>query len=264
MSMPLDTSEGRELYGGDPQLYSAGRPDYPSDIYEILTLAGLGPRTRVLEVGPGTGLVTQHLLDEGADVTAVEANRDMVDHLRREFIGRALSVVHAPFEDADVTPGAFDLAVAATSFHWVAQPAGWQNLFKSLRPGAWAVIWWMLFEDPTAVDDFDIASRQILGGSPSLPAGSGSVPFQMDSESRTADFTGAGMLEVQAQYVRKPYTLSAQQVRNLYATMAIVIRRPNSDQLRVLDAIEQLVLDDFGGQVERTFVTTLYQGRKPL
>ena len=264
MSMPLDTSEGRRLYGGDPRAYSAGRPDYPAAVYEVLASAGLGPRRRVLEVGPGSGLVTRHLLDAGVDVTAVEANKDMADHLRDEFIGRSLNVVQAPFEEALLASGAFDLAVAATSFHWVAQPAGWQNLIEALRPGAWAVIWWMLFEDPTALDDFDIASRQILTGSSSLPEGSGAVPFQMDSESRTADLTGAGFVEVQARFVRTTNRLSAGQVKNLYATMALVLRRPKSDQARVLDAIEQLVLDRFGGQVDRTFVTTLYQGRRPL
>ncbi len=37
--------------------------------------------------------------------------------------------------------GGFDLAVAATSFHWVDQAQGWPKLKACLRPGAWAVIW---------------------------------------------------------------------------------------------------------------------------
>lgn len=264
MSMPRDTSEGRRLYGGDPRGYSAGRPDYPLGVYEILASAGLGPRCRVLEVGPGAGLVTRHLLDAGADVTAVEANKEMADHLQNEFIERALSVIKAPFEEAQLASGAFDLAVAATSFHWVAQPAGWQNLIETLRPGAWAIVWWMLFEDPAALDEFDVASRQILAGSPSRLEGPEAVPFQMDTKSRMADLESVGFMEVRAQFIRTTYRLSAEQIKNLYATMAVVLRRPKSDQLRLLDAIEQLVVDRFGGQVNRTFVTTLYRGRRPL
>lgn len=264
MSVPLDSSEGRQLYGADPTAYSAGRPDYPPAVYETLASAGLGSGCVALEVGPGTGLVTRHLLEAGADVTAVEANADMVDHLRDEFVGVPLEVVHAPFEEAQLASGAFDLAVAATSFHWVAQPAGWQMLVEALRPGAWAVIWWMLFEDPMALDDFDTASRGILGGSPSLPNGSKDVPFQVDSDSITTEFTAAGFGEVHFRFVRATYRLNAQDVRNLYATMAVVLRRPKTEQVRILDAIEQLVLDRFGGHIERTFLTTLYQGRKPL
>lgn len=264
MSLPLDTSEGRQLYGVDPRGYSAGRPDYPDDVFEVLVSAGLGPRCRVLEVGPGTGLVTRHLLDAGANVTAVEANEDMAAHLRDECVGRPLTIVRAPFEEANLEPSVFDLAVAATSFHWVAQPAGWRNLVRALRPGARAIIWWMLFEDPTALDEFDFVSQQLLGGSPSLCEPNGPVPFQMDVESRTADFAGAGFVEVQGQFVRKTYGLNAEQVRNLYSTMAIVLRKPEPEQAKVLSEIEQLVLDRFGGQVERTFLTALYQGRKPL
>ena len=55
--------EGRRLFGLDPAGYRAGRPDYPGAIYETLVQrCGLGPTARVLEIGPGTGLVTRHLL----------------------------------------------------------------------------------------------------------------------------------------------------------------------------------------------------------
>jgi SAM-dependent methyltransferase len=263
MSSPLDTSEGRQLYGVDPRAYSNGRPDYPGDVYEVLVSAGLGPECRVLEVGPGTGLVTRHLLDAGANVTAVEANEGMADHLRDECDGRPLTIVRAPFEEANLETSAFDLAVAATSFHWVAQPAGWRNLIRALRYGGRAIIWWMLFEDPTALDEFDFASKEILGGSPSSYEPNGPLPFQMDVDSRTADLAGAGFADVQGQFFRKTYVMSAEQVRNLYSTMAIVLRKPEPEQTKVLGEITQLVLDRFGGQVERTFLTALYHGQKP-
>jgi SAM-dependent methyltransferase len=173
-------------------------------------------------------------------------------------------VVVAPFEEANLEPSAFDLAIAATSFHWVAQPAGWGNLIRALRPGGRAIIWWMLFEDPTALDEFDFASQKILGGSPSLGEPNRPLPFQMDVDSRTSDLVGAGFVDVQGRFVRKTYRLSAEQVTNLHSTMAIVLRKPEPEQATVLNEIMQLVLDRFGGQVERTFLTAIYQGRKPL
>ncbi|MDR1454421.1 MAG: 16S rRNA (adenine(1518)-N(6)/adenine(1519)-N(6))-dimethyltransferase RsmA [Tannerella sp.] len=39
----------------------------------------------VLEVGPGTGVLTRCLLDEGHDLTVVEIDRESVDYLRRHF-----------------------------------------------------------------------------------------------------------------------------------------------------------------------------------
>jgi hypothetical protein len=45
--------------------------------------------------------------------------------------------------------------------------------------------------------------------------------------------------------------------------MATVIRRPPSEQQVLLDQIEVLATDTFGGRVERNFVTALYTGRCP-
>ena len=55
-----------------PNDYDA-RPDYPPEVFELLVEhAELGPGTRVLEIGPGTGQATLPMLALGAHVTAVE------------------------------------------------------------------------------------------------------------------------------------------------------------------------------------------------
>jgi len=46
----------RTLFDGVAELYAASRPGYPAEIIEFLTAtAGVGPGSRVLEVGCGTG-----------------------------------------------------------------------------------------------------------------------------------------------------------------------------------------------------------------
>ncbi len=49
----------------------------------------------VVEVGPGRGSLTGHLLDAAARVVAVELDRDLVPHLRTMFAGRPLDIVEA-------------------------------------------------------------------------------------------------------------------------------------------------------------------------
>ena len=44
------------------------------------------PGTTVLEIGPGTGALTRHLLDQGARVVAIERDRDLVPVLREALI----------------------------------------------------------------------------------------------------------------------------------------------------------------------------------
>src|ERR1022692_3950448 len=262
LTLPPDHAEGRRLYGGDPGGYADGRPGYPERVYGLLAESGLRPGCRVVEIGPGTGLATRRLLAAGAHVTAVEASPAMAEYLQRTSGEQGLEIVCRPFEDAGLARDAYDLAVAATSYHWVTQPAGWQALTRALRPGAWAVIWWMLFDDPTSPDAFDLASQSILGGSPTIPEGAGAVPFQIDVAARTADMTEAGLADVSAELIKSKHGLTASQIRRLYATLAIVLRRPKPEQTRLLDRLEQLVHQRFGGSVERSFLTAVYRGRK--
>jgi SAM-dependent methyltransferase len=149
MSRSLEPTEGRQLYGQNPVTYALGRPDYPERAYELLaSRCGLAGATRVIEVGPGTGLVTRRLLGAGAHVTGIEPNTAMSAYLSRTIADPQLDVLVDAFEDVDLSPDSFDLAVAATSFHWVSQPAGMRQLRRLLCPGGWVAIWWMLFDDP--------------------------------------------------------------------------------------------------------------------
>jgi 16S rRNA (adenine1518-N6/adenine1519-N6)-dimethyltransferase len=56
------------------------------DVLEtILEAAAPTPGRRVLEIGPGLGVLTDGLLRAGAAVTAVELDRGLADHLRSRF-----------------------------------------------------------------------------------------------------------------------------------------------------------------------------------
>jgi len=213
-----------------------------------------------LEIGPGTGTVTQRLASSGAAVTCVEPNPALAAFLRQGLAERDVDVVVSAFEDAPLADDTFDLAVAATSFHWVDQHIGTRKLRRVLRPGGNVAIWWMLFEDPTSVDDFDVAIRSVLGP-PLMIVNPGQPPFQIDTDARCTDLHDAGFTEIRSDILRTDYTFDAEAIRALYATMAIVLQR--SDQARVLDELQALVDHDVGGLVTRHFVTALYTAQAP-
>ncbi|MGH9230554.1 MAG: 16S rRNA (adenine(1518)-N(6)/adenine(1519)-N(6))-dimethyltransferase RsmA [Acidimicrobiales bacterium] len=54
----------------------------PNTVRRIARLAGVGPGDRVVEVGPGLGSLTVALAEIGADVTAVELDRNLLPVLR--------------------------------------------------------------------------------------------------------------------------------------------------------------------------------------
>jgi len=68
----------------------------------ILAEADPAPGRRVLEIGPGLGMLTRGLLDAGAAVTAVELDRGLVAFLRERF---ELELERANAEGADAAGG---------------------------------------------------------------------------------------------------------------------------------------------------------------
>jgi SAM-dependent methyltransferase len=259
-----DPAFGRQLYGLDPPSYDAGRPDYPERVYEVLVQrCGLGDGSRVVEIGPGTGLATARLLSLGAHVTAVEANAAMAAYLQETHGDKHLEVVVAPFEEAELAEGAFDLAVGANSFHWIEPGVGAPKLRRLLVPGSWVAVWDMLFDDPTRPDELAPHMQRLLGVSSTFATPTGGLPFPLDEKGRLPELHQAGFLDVESEIIRSEVTMDAADVRALYASMTLILGRPPGEQAQLLDAIQAIVGDEFGGKVERHFVTGLFTGRNP-
>lgn len=62
----------------------------PDVVVRIVRGAGILPGDRVVEVGPGLGMLTDELVGAGADVTAVELDRDLAAYLRESRPGLKL------------------------------------------------------------------------------------------------------------------------------------------------------------------------------
>lgn len=84
----------------------------PSVLSRIVDAAQLAVGEPVLEIGPGRGHLTQHLVDAGANVTAIELDERLADKLpeRVSDPDDRLTVVHADAAEADWPP--FDALVA--------------------------------------------------------------------------------------------------------------------------------------------------------
>lgn len=67
----------------------------PNTVRRIARLASIQPGDPVVEIGPGLGSLTLALVDEGADVTAVELDRHLLPALREVVEPRGVRVIHA-------------------------------------------------------------------------------------------------------------------------------------------------------------------------
>lgn len=111
---------------------------------------GLDAASRVLDLGAGTGLLSQVLLDAGHDVIAVEPMADM-----REALVAKLGADHALEGTAESIPlrdESVDAATAADAFHWFDPDKAAAELRRVLRPGGrLALIWrWPVADGSTA------------------------------------------------------------------------------------------------------------------
>ena len=69
----------------------------------IVELAGVRPGERIVEVGPGVGILTAQLLAAGASVTAVELDPRLAEHLRTRFADDpALALVEGDVLDLEI------------------------------------------------------------------------------------------------------------------------------------------------------------------
>lgn len=67
----------------------------PNTVRRVVRLAGVGPGSAVVEVGPGLGSLTLALAEAGAGVVAVEVDPALAAVLREVVAGRAVEVVEA-------------------------------------------------------------------------------------------------------------------------------------------------------------------------
>ncbi|MBO0693704.1 MAG: methyltransferase domain-containing protein [Acidimicrobiaceae bacterium] len=125
-----------------PELYDRVRPGYPDTLFrDLAAITGMDERSRVLEVGCGTGQATRSLARLGCEVTAVEPGEGMAALARRHLAGFAnVEIETSTFEDWDDRDRRFDVLLAAASWHWVDPTIGWRRAHEVLRPGGWMAL----------------------------------------------------------------------------------------------------------------------------
>lgn len=224
----------RVLFDGIADRYEVSRPGPPAHVVEFVTAtAGLGSGAAVLEVGCGTGQLTERLACSGFRLTAIDIGPSMIAAARRRLADAEVSLQVTSFEDLDVVDASFDLVISSAAFHWIDPEVAFTKSARLLRPGGWLALMGTeeQYDDPlgAALDDLWVMHGDTGGAWQRRPS---------DPEFIAA----TGLFGIPACLTdRQQTTLPAAGVVALESTRATFLSWPPATQRRFTDDLRRLL-----------------------
>jgi SAM-dependent methyltransferase len=131
-------------------LYAESCIHYPDELAEdTVSLSGIPDGGRILEIGCGPGNATALFAKRGFRILCLELGQRLaalaVNNCR---IYNGVEIRNVAFEDWELESNAFDLVMAADSFHWIAPEIGYPRAAKALKDSGSAAFFWSVPIDP--------------------------------------------------------------------------------------------------------------------
>ncbi|MFI8218107.1 methyltransferase domain-containing protein [Streptomyces sp. NPDC085932] len=139
---PAPRSARAHSFNAAAAQYAANRPTYPPPLFDAVEALAGRPlaRSRVADVGAGTGIATALLPARGADVVAVEPGDGMAAQFRRAHPG--IPLVRGTGDDLPLATASLDFVTYAQAWHWTDPARSIPEALRVLRPGGALALWW--------------------------------------------------------------------------------------------------------------------------
>ena len=256
---------GREVggvaFGLDASGYHQARLPYPEALYDEL-FERLPANPRVLEIGAGSGLVTQSLLKRNPQkLVAVEPDPALVSFTERRLSDPRLSMVAAAFPDAPID-SEFDLIACAAAFHWMEPTIALARIRELLAPdGLWAM-WWHSYRNPGRGDELADLITPLLREIALPPSDTLFRHYSLDEEHHRETLVRAGFRNIEYRLYSQERQLTTAQVTALYQSYSYVRVLPNEQKAQLIEDIAEIVETHFGGLAPNLVLTPLYFATK--
>jgi SAM-dependent methyltransferase len=116
-------------FGAAASVYHRARPGYPAEAVEWL----IGDAVEVLDLGAGTGKLSEVLVALDRDVIAVDPVEEMLDELELAVPG--VPRILGTAEEIPIEDDSFDAVVAGQAWHWFEPHRALPEIARVLRPG---------------------------------------------------------------------------------------------------------------------------------
>ncbi len=226
-----DDRPDRERYGRSfgsvAEAYARLRPGYPADVVEFVLGSPAEPY-RVLDLGAGTGRLTEAFRTAGHEVVAVDPAVEMLDELSarhpevRTAVGSAESI---PLQD-----NAVEAVVAGQAAHWFDLPKAAVEIARVLRPGGRLGLIWNLRDErlPWVAELGKLLAGEANHTSTALAPVARSLAQHLGWTVHRAEFSYS-------------HALSPEQVVAGLATRSYVVLLEPAERLRLLTAAGQIM-----------------------
>src|SRR5918992_361313 len=153
----------RRTFDEAASLYDEVRPGYPEDLFDdIVSLSGIRPAGRILEIGCGTGQATVPFARRGYRILCIELGENMAALARRNLRRYPQAEVRiGAFEESPLEEKAFDLAISATAFHWLDPAVAYPKAAGALRDGGSLALFWNVHVHSDTSEGFFEAVQRI-------------------------------------------------------------------------------------------------------
>jgi SAM-dependent methyltransferase len=243
---PTTWDSRRTSFGSVAAEYAALRPGYPAAAVEFV----LGDRPRrVLDVGAGTGLLTEQLVAAGHEVVAVDPSAEMLGQLAAR-LPQVTTLVGAA-EALPLPDGAVDAVVAGQAAHWFDPAGASREIRRVLRSGGPVGLIWNTRDEQ--VPWIGALGRLLAVEARGHEADQGVVEAFLRELPATGEYLESGTVQ----------TISPEQVVGGIATRSYVATMDDATRAAFLGRIRELLAThpDTAGraQLELPYVTAVHR-----
>ena len=245
-----------------PAAYDRWRPGYVQELYrDLWAYQPIGPDSRALEIGIGTGQATPPVLATGCTLTAVELGNQLAAYTAKKFQDyRRFAVYPMAFQQYDGPEQAFDLIYSASAFHWIPEEIGYPKVYRLLKPGgAFARFANHPYRSPDALHE---ALQEVYAKY--MPFSPPSPPYTQAQCAQRAQLAEKyGFVDIQYRMYHRTRTFTAQEYPQLLGTYSDHRAVEEQARKQFFREIEQ-VIETFGGTITLSDTLDLQLARKPL
>jgi len=146
-------------FGQISRLYDEVRPDYPEElINDVISISGIRPHDKILEIGIGTGKATRPFAERGFEITGIDISGEQISIAKRNLSGFSnISYLVSSFESAEI-PLSYDLVISAQAFHFIKPGIGYEKVHRCLKDEGYLA----LFSNFPARDELEQEVRRLF------------------------------------------------------------------------------------------------------